>query len=1095
MSTNVQRSMGGVLSVGFLALTLTLAGCGQADAVVSGTLGDEAFVRVARTSQALTADAGTDGYASNENFYLALNKSQLGSKWFLAAYLTQWHPAEAGMAARSLGSRVVSFKLQNGKLYVFDVTDGAKWSDTLDPQRVVEAYPLVTDFAPFNAMAGSGDYVLFDPSAGLNRFEVLGDVFAASFSARFEVELSYLQHYKVLGDGVAFEQVFAGYTEIPGPGLLGFDQPFRGQGTMAISLRRYTEGAGFTAAELPNNHYFGSENIQYVPNEPRAKQNVVKWNLKPGMQPIPWRISQAVARLKADPRLAGVDIEGAIARGITGWNDALGFPAFSVVTTAPGDSFGDDDKNFVVVDTNPGLGMAFANWRENPNTGEIRGASVYFSSVFIEGALQSAAEGAVDAGTPVVDAGAPGLDAGLPAGDAGVPDAGPAPVNDRCAAPQPMIVGFPTPGTLLASTAEPLFSGAPASCSAPSMPRPDVFYSLTVPAGRTATITVFPAAGTDTFVNVLASTALCSGVTACVAKNDSGLSGEPDTAVFSNDSGASQTVLVQVGGWTLSNVVLGDFVITATLSAPPPSPVCAPALSIAQVFGGNSATGYRNQDFVMLHNRTSAPVALSGMSLQYGSASGTSAWQVIALSGVVPADGSFLVGLATVTGGTAIPTPDLVSGINISAANGKLALVQNTTALTGACALTSSVIDAVGYGVTNCSELRAAPSPGSAASIIRADLLGCVDSNDNQADFVTSTLEPKNAASTPSAPCVCAAPAVSPTPAPSPVGMPSGGVQLVAPARQLRPQLRWGSMAGQSLCSFEAPKAAIPAGMTRKEFLEKYITEIILHEVGHTLGLRHNFKGSLERSSVMDYNIEADAVLFDRPGPYDVAAVRLLYGLSTAAPTQAFCTDEDTLTDAQCDRFDATANPLTNQLAPRYRQLLRDTLAERSQLTFAQIFAITRYVRGAANEQQRLEAFNVLIGDVAPPLAPDVIALGPNAAAWANQYNAALLQNLFVAPVEYRDPVAVNPAVNDPAFRARVLEVVRNSLLSSDGYRSFDTMRTMVDVLKAMQHGDAFAVLTEARNALAAGTYDAATQPYVTDLIRRIDVATSPYFY
>ncbi|HEY0880060.1 MAG TPA: hypothetical protein VGD87_00955, partial [Archangium sp.] len=385
MTTNGTRGML------FAAATMLCMACGTAELTMSGALGDDDFVKVSRS--ALTADGGADGYASGESFYLALNRAQLGQKWFLSAYLTQWHPAEAGLAARSLGTRVVTFKVQNDRLYVFEVTDGATWSDALDPQRIIEAYPLVKDFAPFNAQPGAGNYVLFDPSAGLNRFDLMSDDFAASYSARFEVELSYLQRYRPLADGISFEQVFTGYTEVPGPGVLGFDQPFRGQGTMAISLRRYAEGAGFVPSELTSNRTFGSGNVQYVPNQPRLKRNAVKWNVKPGMQPIPWRIGAAVARLENDPRLAGVDVRGAISRGITGWNEAFGFPVFTVVPTGTDDSVGDDDKNFVLVDTNPGLGFAFANWRENPNTGEIRGASVYFSSVFVESALRAAGDG------------------------------------------------------------------------------------------------------------------------------------------------------------------------------------------------------------------------------------------------------------------------------------------------------------------------------------------------------------------------------------------------------------------------------------------------------------------------------------------------------------------------------------------------------------------------------------------------------------------------------------------------------------------------------------------------------------------------------
>ena len=934
MHSLVQRSL--------LLGALVVTACGTSDVKVSDSLSqNDDFVKVARSSQALTVDAGADGYttAANENFYLAINKAQLGQKWFMSAYLTQWHPSESGQAARSMGTRVVTFKVQNGKLYVFDATDGAKWSDVLDPQRVVEAYPIVTDYAPFNALAGSNNFVLIDPSAGLNRFEMVGDDFAASYSARFEVELSYLQRFRTLSDGVAYEQVFTGYTEIPGPGLLGFDQPFRGQGTLSISLRRYAEGAGFVPQELTSNNYFGSSNIQYVANEARLKRNAVKWNIKPGMQPIPWRITRTIDRLKADPRLAGVDVEGAISRGVTGWNEAFGFPVFSVVTTGATDSFGDDDKNFIVVDTNPGLGMAFANWRENPNTGEIRGASVYFSTVFIEGALQSAG------------------DAGIEPFDAGTVDAG------------------------------------TADAGAPIVP-------------------------------------------------------------------------------------------------------CAPSIVISQIYGGNSATGFRNQDFVQLHNRTDAPVSLSGLSLQYGSATGTAAWQVVPLSGTIAPGGSYLVGFAATAGGTALPTPDLVSGINLSASSGKLALVVGSTALTGACSLNSSVMDAVGYGTTNCSELRPAPAGSTSASLIRSDLIGCADTNDNGADFVSSTVAPVNAATATPAFCTCTAPIVAPV-APSTITT-DGGVQLAAPTQLVHPTLRWSAMPERALCNMERRDAVIPAGLTRKEFLEKYITEVVLHEVGHTLGLRHNFKGSFGgATSVMDYNTEADAVKLDKPGTYDVDAVRFLYGLSATAPAQAFCTDEQTTIDATCARFDVTSTPVASDLAPRFKERMRQALLQQRDLTYLDMFPLTRHVRGAQDEAARLEAFNALIADTAPPLKPEIIALGPLAAAYADFYNAVLLTNLFVVPGDYRDEIQVNPPLQDPAFRARVVEVAKNSLQSSDGQRSLMTMRAMVDVLKAMQTDDALVALTSARASFVANraAYPANVQVLVDDLVRRIDVATTPYFY
>ncbi len=60
----------------------------------------------------------------------------------------------------------------------------------------------------------------------------------------------------------------------------------------------------------------------------------------------------------------------------------FGYPVFTAQLASPSDSFADDHTNYLIVDPSPGLGYAYADWRTNPNTGEIRGASVYFSAAF-----------------------------------------------------------------------------------------------------------------------------------------------------------------------------------------------------------------------------------------------------------------------------------------------------------------------------------------------------------------------------------------------------------------------------------------------------------------------------------------------------------------------------------------------------------------------------------------------------------------------------------------------------------------------------------------------------------------------------------------
>ena len=49
---------------------------------------------------------------------------------------------------------------QNGKLFVFDASDLYKDSDTFDPTLIIEAYPIVNTYGPFNQLSSADKYVL-----------------------------------------------------------------------------------------------------------------------------------------------------------------------------------------------------------------------------------------------------------------------------------------------------------------------------------------------------------------------------------------------------------------------------------------------------------------------------------------------------------------------------------------------------------------------------------------------------------------------------------------------------------------------------------------------------------------------------------------------------------------------------------------------------------------------------------------------------------------------------------------------------------------------------------------------------------------------
>ena len=364
----------------FVAAVALLSACGgTAPTVIDG---DQQFISVnADKSAAAAANSGATG-TDDSSFYLALNKSELGKKYFLSAYLTQYFPgAVSNGAARSMGTRIVTFKVQNGKLFVFDAADGKVDSNTFNPSLIVDAYPIVT-----GVLTGTNadKYVTFDPSQGMNQFGLLSDAFAGSM-VKFNIDLSYLQRYRKIADGVTFEQVFTGYADAGDPNswLAGENNPFRGSGTLGIALRKYSEGAGFKAAPVYDSPWFFQGDLQLVPNSGQLTANSIKWNFKAGMKPIKWLISDKVLNAQKDPQYKQYDVVGALKAAIENWNAVFGFKVFEAAVATAGDSYGDDDTNYVIWDEDQTFGAAFANWRNNPNTGEIRGASVYMNSLWL----------------------------------------------------------------------------------------------------------------------------------------------------------------------------------------------------------------------------------------------------------------------------------------------------------------------------------------------------------------------------------------------------------------------------------------------------------------------------------------------------------------------------------------------------------------------------------------------------------------------------------------------------------------------------------------------------------------------------------------
>jgi hypothetical protein len=168
---------------------------------------------------------------------------------------------------------------------------------------------------------------------------------------------------------------------------------------------------------------------------------------------------------------------------------------------------------------------------------------------------------------------------------------------------------------------------------------------------------------------------------------------------------------------------------------------------ISQIYGAGGGSGALfDADYVELYNRSGSAVDLTGWSLQYASASGTS-WSKVTLSGTVGAGKYFLVKLAGGSTGAALPAPDFTStAINLSGTQGKIGLRSNTTTFTGSSPVGQTGLeDFVGYGSANAAETAPAPAPSATTAIFRAGD-GATDTGNNAADFTVSTPNPRNSA-------------------------------------------------------------------------------------------------------------------------------------------------------------------------------------------------------------------------------------------------------------------------------------------------------------------------------------------------------------
>lgn len=250
----------------------------------------------------------------------------------------------------------------------------------------------------------------------------------------------------------------------------------------------------------------------------------------------------------------------------------------------------------------------------------------------------------------------------------------------------------------------------------------------------------------------------------------SGMSGSSDPR--SGSTGVRTRIL---------GTTLGLLVAVATAAS-------AQTIVISQVSGGSGGEGapYAH-DFVELHNTGHAPVSLEGLSLQYAPGAGLlnfSEQPITPLSGTLPAGAYHLVEMASGGSGAELPGPDDVGDVDLGFYGGKVALVRGLDGLvcnggTAPCdaAAQSRIVDLLGYGNADFFEGSTGAAQGAwyDTALVRAGD-GCVDTNDNLADFAPIAPAPRTQASPV---VVCAAPPPPPPPPPPAACVPTHTIAQV----------------------------------------------------------------------------------------------------------------------------------------------------------------------------------------------------------------------------------------------------------------------------------------------------------------------------
>ncbi|MHA2855711.1 5'-nucleotidase C-terminal domain-containing protein [Paenibacillus lautus] len=164
---------------------------------------------------------------------------------------------------------------------------------------------------------------------------------------------------------------------------------------------------------------------------------------------------------------------------------------------------------------------------------------------------------------------------------------------------------------------------------------------------------------------------------------------------------------------------------------------------ISQVYGGGGNSGaVYTHDFIELFNPTSSPVDLTSWKVRYASATGNFNNET-SLTGTIKPYAYYLIQQqSNGSVGGSLPTADAAGALNLSGSNGKVELVNAA----------GDRIDLIGYGNATLSEKSPTAALSNSTAAIRKELTVGQndrgrDTDNNVADFIVMTPDPRNSAS------------------------------------------------------------------------------------------------------------------------------------------------------------------------------------------------------------------------------------------------------------------------------------------------------------------------------------------------------------